>query len=62
VADEKEERLRVEPLAPSHERSGIDSRVKPLDRYFLTRADQDARKNVVAPFVLLLPDGTIGSY
>jgi GNAT superfamily N-acetyltransferase len=27
-----------------------------------SQAEQDARKNVAAPFVLLLPDGAIGGY
>lgn len=62
VSDEKEEKLRVEPLTSSHDRSEFESGVEPLDRYFRTQAGQDARKNIAAPFVLLLPDGTIGGY
>jgi GNAT superfamily N-acetyltransferase len=62
VSDEKEEKLRVEPLTSSHDRSEFESGVEPLDRYFRTQAGQDARKNMAAPFVLLLPDGTIGGY
>jgi GNAT superfamily N-acetyltransferase len=57
-----EESLRVEPLASSHDRSGFESGVEPLDRYFRTQAGQDARKNMAAPFVLVLPDGTIAGY
>jgi GNAT superfamily N-acetyltransferase len=57
-----DEKLRVEPLASSHDRSAFESGVEPLDRYFRTQAGQDARKNMAAPFVLLLPDGTIGGY
>lgn len=60
VAEEKE--LRVEPLASGHDRSGFESGVEPLDRYFRAQAGQDARKNMAAPFVLLLPDGTIAGY
>jgi len=57
-----DERLRVEPLASSHDRSAFESGVEPLDRYFRTQAGQDARKNIAAPFVLLLPDRTIAGY
>ncbi|HEV3076914.1 MAG TPA: GNAT family N-acetyltransferase [Thermoanaerobaculia bacterium] len=62
MSDEKEEKLRVEPLKSSHDRSEFESGVEPLDRYFRTQAGQDARKNMAAPFGLLLPDGTIGGY
>jgi GNAT superfamily N-acetyltransferase len=62
VSDEIEQRLRVEPLASSHDRSGFESGVAPLDRYFRTQAGQDARKNIAAPFVLLLPGGKIAGY
>lgn len=36
--------------------------MEPLDRYFRIQAGQDARKNMAAPFVLVLPDGTIAGY
>jgi GNAT superfamily N-acetyltransferase len=62
VSATKDAPLRVEPLAPTHDRSGFESGAEPLDRYFRTQAGQDARKNMAAPFVLLLPDGTIGGY
>lgn len=62
MPDEREEKLRVEPLVPSHDRSGFESGVEPLDRYLRTQASQDARKNMAAPFVLLLADGTIAGY
>jgi GNAT superfamily N-acetyltransferase len=61
VAGEAEQ-LRVEALRPDHDRTGFESGVEPLDRYFWTQAGQDARKNVAAPFVLLLPDGTVAGY
>ncbi len=57
-----EEKLRVEPLASTHDRSEFESGIEPLDRYFRTQAGQDARKNMAAPFVLLLSDGTIAGY
>jgi GNAT superfamily N-acetyltransferase len=56
------EQLRVEPLGSGQDRSGFDSGVEPLDRYFRTQASQDARKNMAAPFVLVLEDGTIAGY
>jgi GNAT superfamily N-acetyltransferase len=57
-----EEKLRVEPLGSNHDRSGFESGVEALDRYFRSQASQDARKNMAAPFVLVLPDGTIAGY
>lgn len=62
MPDEREEKLRVEPLASGHDRSRFESGVEPLDRYFRTQAGQDARKSMAAPFVLLLPEGTIAGY
>ena len=61
MAGEAGEDLRVEPLG-SHDRSGFDSGVDALDRNFRTQAGQDARKNLAAPFVLVLPDGTVAGY
>jgi GNAT superfamily N-acetyltransferase len=57
-----EEKLRVEPLGSNHDRSRFESGVEPLDRYLRSQASQDARKNMAAPFVLVLPDGTIAGY
>ena len=54
--------LRVEALGPHHDRNSFASGVEPLDRYFRSQAGQDARKNMAAPFVLVLPDGAIGGY
>ena len=54
--------LRVEPLGPHHDRSSFTSGVEPLDRYLRTQAGQDARKNLAAPCVLVLPNGAIGGY
>jgi GNAT superfamily N-acetyltransferase len=54
--------LRVEALSPHHDRSSFVSGVEPLDRYFRSQAGQDARKNMAAPFVLVLADGAIGGY
>jgi GNAT superfamily N-acetyltransferase len=62
VADVPEGSLRVEALGPHHDRNSFVSGVEPLDRYFRSQAGQDARKNMAAPFVLVLPDGAIGGY
>ncbi len=57
-----EDALRVEALGPQHDRAGFESGVEPLDRYLRVQAGQDARKNMAAPFVLVLPGGAIGGY
>ncbi|CCV13210.1 GNAT family N-acetyltransferase [Mesorhizobium sp. STM 4661] len=57
-----EDPFRVEVLGPQHERTSFESGVEPLDRYFRMQAGQDARKNIAAPFVLVLPDGAIAGY
>jgi GNAT superfamily N-acetyltransferase len=62
VAGASEDALRVEPLGSHHDRSSFQSGVEPLDRYLRTQAGQDARKNMAAPFVLVLPDATIAGY
>lgn len=54
--------LRVEALGPQHDRSSFVSGAEPLDRYIRSQASQDARKNIAAPFILVLPDGAIGGY
>lgn len=60
--DDQGEAVRVEPLRAQHDRSAFDSGVESLDRYFRTQAGQDARKNLAAPFVLMLPNGTLAGY
>lgn len=52
----------IEILGPDHNRSAFDSGVDPLDRYFRVQAGQDARKNLAAPFVLVLRDGSVAAY
>lgn len=52
----------MEILGPHHDRSGFESGLEPLDRYFRIQAGQDARKNMAASFVLVLPDGTAAGY
>ncbi|GLS39184.1 hypothetical protein GCM10010869_47810 [Mesorhizobium tianshanense] len=56
------EQLLVEVLGPQHDRAGFESGVELLDRYFRVQAGQDARKNMAAPFVLVLPDGAVAGY
>jgi GNAT superfamily N-acetyltransferase len=41
----------IEPLAPSHDRSGFKSGVEPLDRYFASQVTQDMRRRISACFV-----------
>jgi GNAT superfamily N-acetyltransferase len=62
VAGPPEGSPRVEVLGPAHDRSSFVSGVEPLDRYFRNQAGQDARKNMAAPFVLVLPEGTIAGF
>ncbi|SEI22775.1 Acetyltransferase (GNAT) family protein [Rhizobium tibeticum] len=62
MGNDIEETLRVEILGSQHDRSLFDSGVEPLDRYFRVQAGQDARKNMAAPFVLVLADGTVAGY
>ena len=62
MAGDASKTLRVEALGSQHDRSGFESGAEPLDRYFRTQAGQDARKNMAAPFVLLLPDRSIAGY
>jgi GNAT superfamily N-acetyltransferase len=62
VAGPPEGTLRVEVLGSEHDRNSFASGVEPLDRYFRNQAGQDARKNMAAPFVLVLPDRTIAGY
>ena len=52
----------IEPLGQHHVRAEFCSGVEPLDRYFRTQAGQDARRNLAAPFVLVLGDGSIAGY
>ena len=56
MAGPPEGTLRVEALGPQHDRNTFASGVEPLDRYFRTQTGQDTRKNMVAPFVLVLPE------
>jgi GNAT superfamily N-acetyltransferase len=54
--------FRIEPLGAGHNRSSFECGAEPLDRYLRVQAGQDARKNIAAPFVLVLSDGTVAGY
>jgi GNAT superfamily N-acetyltransferase len=45
--------LRIEALAPDHDRSGFTCGVDDLDRYLRTQAGQDVRRKANAVFVLV---------
>lgn len=62
MAGASNDSLRVEVLGPQHDRTSFESGVEPLDRHFRVQAGQDARKNMAAPFVLILPDGAVAGY
>jgi GNAT superfamily N-acetyltransferase len=62
LSGERGQKLRVVALTSRHDRSGFESGVAALDRYFQLQATQDARKNISAPFILLLPGDEIGGY
>ena len=51
--------LRVEILGSQHDRTLFACGVEALDRYLRVQAGQDARKNMAAPFVLVLSDGSL---
>ena len=53
---------RVEPLKDAHDRSAFRCGVAELDRYFLYRAGQEARRKAAAPFVMVNRDGAIVGY
>ena len=46
-------RFRIELLAPEHDRTGFQSGVQALDRYFHQQVGQDTRRRVTACYVAL---------
>jgi GNAT superfamily N-acetyltransferase len=48
--------LRIEVLAPHHDRAEFASGVDSLDRYFRTQASQDMRRKANGVFVLVEPE------
>lgn len=53
---------RIEPLHASHSRVNFRCGVAELDEYLRDQADQDARRKVAAPFVLIDPAGVVAGY
>jgi GNAT superfamily N-acetyltransferase len=57
--------LKIEPLAPQHDRAGFSCGVESLDRYFRTQAGQDVKRKANAVFVLInqgQPSQVLGYY
>jgi GNAT superfamily N-acetyltransferase len=54
--------VRIEPLAPAHERAAFRAGVPALDKYFRGQAGRDTAKKLAAVFVLVLPDEKIGGF
>lgn len=48
--------LRIEPLAPHHDRIGFSCGVESLDLYFQTQASQDVRRKTNGVFILVEPE------
>jgi GNAT superfamily N-acetyltransferase len=48
--------LRVEPLAPHHDRNGFSCGTGSLDGYLRTRASQDVRRKANGVFILIEPE------
>ncbi|MBX3484788.1 GNAT family N-acetyltransferase [Phenylobacterium sp.] len=53
---------RIEALGAGHDRSAFESGAEALDRYIRSQASQDARRNLAAPFVLVLSGGEVAGY
>ncbi|MCK7576585.1 MAG: GNAT family N-acetyltransferase [Chromatiales bacterium] len=49
-------RFRIELLASEHDRTGFQSGVQALDRYFYQQVGQDTRRRVTACYIALDPD------
>jgi len=57
--------LRIEPLAPHHDRDGFSCGVDSLDRYLRTQASQDVRRKANGVFILIeprKPEAVLGYY
>jgi GNAT superfamily N-acetyltransferase len=53
---------RIEPLGSQHDRAGFVCGKDALDQYFQRQVTQDSRRHLASPFVMVMPDGTIGGY
>jgi len=49
-------------LGAPHERAGFVCRKDALDNYFERQITQDMRRHLAAPFVMVMPDDTIGGF
>lgn len=54
--------FRIEPLGPTHHRTGFSSGVEPLDRYLRELATQDIKRRISNCFVALDQAGIIAGY
>jgi GNAT superfamily N-acetyltransferase len=53
---------RIELLRAHHDRSGFICGKESLDQYFQRQISQDVRRHLATPFVMVMPDGTIGGF
>jgi GNAT superfamily N-acetyltransferase len=53
---------RIEPLRVEHDRSSFICGKESLDQYFQRQITQDARRHLAAPFVMVMPDGSIAGF
>ncbi len=58
-----EESYRVEPFVDHHHREGFTCGVDELDRYFYTQANQDRRRSLAVPYVMVdIASGAVIGY
>jgi GNAT superfamily N-acetyltransferase len=52
----------IDLLRAHHDRRGFIFGKEPPDRYFQQQVTQDARRHLATPFVMVMPDGSIGGF
>ena len=52
----------IDLLSVHHDRRGFICGKEPLDRYFQQQVTQDARRHLATPFVMVMPDRSIGGF
>ncbi len=52
----------IDLLRAHHDRRGFICGKEPLDRYFQQQVTQDARRHLATPFLMVMPDGSIGGF
>lgn len=62
MAEERGGEPVIEPLRRHHDRAAFSCGVAELDRYLHRQAGQDARRLIAAPFVLVMPDNSVGGF